>query len=80
MLRSLSGKLIAAFLVLLCLISLIYLALTLVTTRLYLREVTQSLNRTLAEHIVESKPSTRPRSRCRARRSTRPRSRRSSTC
>jgi two-component system OmpR family sensor kinase len=56
MFRTLYGKLVAAFLVLICLLGLVYLGLTLVMTPLYVQEVNQSLNRSLADHIVESKP------------------------
>jgi HAMP domain-containing protein len=56
MFRTLYGKLVAAFLALLLLLGLVYLGLTLVMTPLYVQEVNQSLNRSLADHIVESKP------------------------
>ncbi len=53
--RTLYGRLVAAFLLLTGLISLIYLALTLTATRLYVQEVDQSLNRALAANIVKDK-------------------------
>lgn len=53
--RTLYGKLIAALLVLLGAISLFYVALTVVTTRLHIEEINQSLNRSLAANIVASK-------------------------
>jgi signal transduction histidine kinase len=56
MFQTLYGKLVAAFLALLLLLGLVYLGLTLVMTPLYVQEVNQSLNRSLADHIVESKP------------------------
>ena len=49
---TLYGKLAAVLLGLLCLIGGLYLVLTLVTTRLYYQEITQKLNRTLAQHLV----------------------------
>jgi len=56
MMRSLYAKLVAALFALVCTISLIYIALTVTTTRLYLQEVNQKLNRTLASNIVEEAP------------------------
>src|SRR5215510_9983553 len=52
MLTTLYGKLAAVLLGLLCLIGGLYIGLTLVTTRLYCQEVTQKLNRTLAQNLV----------------------------
>src|SRR5499427_5467161 len=52
MLTTLYGKLAAVLLGLLCLIGSLYLGLTLMTTRLYEQEITQKLNRTLAQHLV----------------------------
>ena len=56
MVRSLYGKLVAALFTLVALISLIYVALTVTTTRLYLQEVNQKLNQTLAASIVAETP------------------------
>ncbi len=56
MMRSLHAKLVAALFALVCAISLIYIALTVTTTRLYLQEVNQKLNRTLAANIVKETP------------------------
>ncbi len=55
MFKTLYGKLTAVLLGLLCLVGLLYILLTLYTTRLYLQEVNQKLNRTLAEHLVSDK-------------------------
>ena len=52
MLTTLYGKLAAVLLGLLCLIGSLYICLTLMTTRLYYQEVTQKLNRALAQHLV----------------------------
>jgi signal transduction histidine kinase len=52
MLTTLYGKLAAVLLGLLCLIGSLYIGLTLMTTRLYYQEVTQKLNRALAQHLV----------------------------
>ena len=52
MIRTLYGKLVAALLGLIVLIGLLYVGLTLITTRLYLQEVNQTLNRSLAARIV----------------------------
>jgi two-component system OmpR family sensor kinase len=52
MFTTLYGKLAAVLLGLLCLLGALYILLTLFTTRLYFQEVTQKLNRTLAEHLV----------------------------
>jgi len=49
---TLYGKLAAVLLGLLCLIGGLYIGLTVTTTRLYEQEVTQKLNRTLAQHLV----------------------------
>ncbi len=54
--RTLYGKLVAALFALVCLISLIYVGLTVTTTRLYLQEVDQKLNQTLAANIVAETP------------------------
>ena len=54
--RTLYGKLVAALFVLVTLISLIYVALTVTTTRLYLQEVNQKLNQKLAANIVAETP------------------------
>ncbi len=54
--RTLYGKLALAFLILIGLISAIYVALTLWATRLYLQEVNQKLNQTLATGIVAQTP------------------------
>lgn len=55
MTRTLSGKLIAALVVLLGVTSVVYVVLTVVANRLYSEEINQSLNRSLAANIVESK-------------------------
>ncbi|MCI0526751.1 MAG: HAMP domain-containing protein, partial [Nitrospira sp.] len=55
MFKTLYGKLTAVLLGLLCLIGILYVVLTLFTTRMYLQEVTQKLNRALAEHLVSEK-------------------------
>ena len=52
MLTTLYGKLAAVLLGLLCLIGGLYICLTLMTTRLYYQEVTQKLNRALAQNLV----------------------------
>jgi two-component system, OmpR family, sensor kinase len=52
MLTTLYSKLAAVLLGLRCLIGGLYIALTLVATRLYVQEVTQKLNRTLAQNLV----------------------------
>ena len=52
MLTTLYGKLATVLLGLLCLIGGLYLCLTLMTTRLYDQEVTQKLNRALAQNLV----------------------------
>lgn len=54
-LQTLYGKLAATLLVLLCLIGLIFLAVTRYSTALYQQEVSQKLNRDLAQHIVAEK-------------------------
>lgn len=52
MLRSLYGKLSAVLLLLFCLVGVLYIALTLTTTRMYQQEINQKLNRTLASNLV----------------------------
>lgn len=52
--RTLSGKLVAALVLLLGLSSSVYVGLTLIATRFYFQEIDQSLNRSLAANIVES--------------------------
>jgi signal transduction histidine kinase len=54
--RTLSGKLIAALLILLGATIITYVGLTAVATRFYIQEINQSLNHSLAANIVESKP------------------------
>lgn len=54
--RTLYSKLVTALFVLICLISLIYIVLTVITTRLYMQEVNQKLNQTLAANIVAETP------------------------
>ncbi|TCV85187.1 sensor histidine kinase [Sulfurirhabdus autotrophica] len=54
-LQTLYGKLSATLLALLCLIGLIFLAVTHYSTTLYQQEVSQKLNRDLAQHIVKEK-------------------------
>ncbi len=56
MARTLYGKLVAALFALVATISLIYVGLTVTTTRLYLQEVNQKLNQTLAASIVAETP------------------------
>jgi signal transduction histidine kinase len=56
MARTLYGKLVVALLALVSLISVIYIVLTVTTTRLYLQEVNQKLNQTLASNIVAETP------------------------
>lgn len=53
MLRTLYGKLALAFLVVVCLSGLFYVALTIVTTRLHQQEISQNLNQSLAANIVD---------------------------
>jgi two-component system, OmpR family, sensor kinase len=55
MLRTLYGKLAAVLLGLLCLIGILYILLTLFTTRMYVQEVSQKLNLTLAAHLASEK-------------------------
>lgn len=55
MFKTLYGKLAAVLLGLLCLLGGFYIFLTLFTTGLFLNEVSQKLNRDLAEHIVADK-------------------------
>ena len=55
MFNTLYGKLAAVLLGLVCLIGVLATLLTLYTTRLYLQEVNQKLNLTLAEHMVSEK-------------------------
>ena len=50
--RTLYGKLIAALMALIGLVGLFYVGLTVVTTRLYLQEINQTLHRSLAAGIV----------------------------
>ena len=54
--HTLYGKLVAALFALVTLISLIYVVLTVTTTRLYLQEVNQKLNQMLAANIVAETP------------------------
>ncbi len=56
MARTLYGKLVVALFALVASISLIYVGLTVTTTRLYLQEVNQKLNQTLAAGIVAEQP------------------------
>ena len=56
MARTLYGKLVVALLALLCVVSVIYIVTTVATTRLYLQEVNQKLNRSLAGSIVAETP------------------------
>lgn len=55
MFKTLSAKLAAVLLGLLCLIGALYIALTLFSTQMYQQEVNQKLNWTLAEHLVAEK-------------------------
>lgn len=55
MLRTLYGKFAAVLLALFCLVGVLYILLTMFTTRMYLQEVNQKLNRTLARHLVTDK-------------------------
>lgn len=55
MFKTLYGKLAAVLLGLLCLIGVLYIALTLLTTQMYLQEVNQKLNQSLAQHLVTEK-------------------------
>ena len=55
MFKTLYRKLTAVFLVLLLLLGILYIGLTLFTTRMFLHEVNQKLNRTLADHLVAEK-------------------------
>ena len=54
--RTLNGKIAVALFALLALISLAYLALTVIATQLYQQEVSQKLNLALARHIVAETP------------------------
>ncbi|HMC22795.1 MAG TPA: ATP-binding protein [Thermoanaerobaculia bacterium] len=56
MLKTLYAKLAAVLLALFCVIGGIYIALTMLTTRLYIDEVNQKLNRTLAATLAREKP------------------------
>ncbi|PYQ61874.1 MAG: sensor histidine kinase [Acidobacteria bacterium] len=56
MLKTLYAKLAVVLLALFCVIGGIYVALTMLTTRLYLEEVNQKLNRTLAANLERQKP------------------------
>lgn len=53
MFKTLHGKLSAALLALLCVVGLLYVSLTLRTTRSYLNEVNQTLNRALASDLAK---------------------------
>jgi len=53
--RTLYGKLAAALLLLFCMVGLVFLMLTRYSTELYQQEVSQELNRDLAQHIVAEK-------------------------
>ena len=55
MLKTLSAKLAAVLLGLLCLIGALYIGLTLFNTQMYQQEVNQKMNWTLAEHLVAEK-------------------------
>lgn len=52
MLKTLYGKFAAVLLVLFCSIGVLYILLTIFTTRMYLQEVSQKFNRTLAKDLV----------------------------
>lgn len=52
MLRTLYGKFAAVLLILFCSIGVLYIFLTLFTTRMYLQEVNQKLNRAIAKNLV----------------------------
>lgn len=52
MVRSLYGKLSAVLLALFCAIGVLYISLTIFSTRMYQQEVNQKLNRTLAKNLV----------------------------
>ena len=52
MLKTLYGRLAAVLLVLFCSIGILYIVLTIFTTRMYLQEVNQKFNRTLARDLV----------------------------
>jgi len=56
MLKTLYAKLSVVLLALFCVIGGIYVALTMLTTRLYIDEVNQKLNRTLAANLAHEKP------------------------
>jgi signal transduction histidine kinase len=56
MLKTLYAKLAVVLLALFCVIGAIYIALTMLTTRLYIEEVNQKLNRTLAATLARQKP------------------------
>lgn len=55
MFRTLYSKLATAFLALLLLLGALYIGVTLFTTQMYLQEVNQKLNRTLADNLVAEK-------------------------
>jgi two-component system OmpR family sensor kinase len=55
MFKTLYFKLAAVFVGIFCLIGVLYILLTLYTTRMYSQEVNQKLNRTLARHLVSEK-------------------------
>ncbi len=56
MYRSLYTKLVLALAILLLVTSVLYIFLTVMTTRMYLQEVNQTLNRSLANNIVQEEP------------------------
>lgn len=56
MLRTLSGRLAAAMLVLILVISIVFVGLSIVVTRLQFQEVNQSLGRTLAADVIADTP------------------------
>lgn len=55
MFKTLFTKLTAVLLALLCLIGLLYIGLSFFSTRMYVQEVNQKLNHTLAQHLVSEK-------------------------
>ncbi len=52
MFKTLYGKLAVVLLGLVCLIGILYMLITLYTTRLFFQEVDQKLNRTLAQNLA----------------------------
>jgi hypothetical protein len=54
--KTLYGKLSAVLLLLFCCIGILFVLLTLFTTRVHLQEMTQKLNRSLALHIASANP------------------------